>query len=603
MTSTDASAPRSIRAGRVLGGRYTLVSRIAKGGMGEVWRVRDQRTGMLVAAKVLRPELRGEEISLSRLRLEAKNTVRARHPNIASVLDSGEDEGQGWIVMELIDGRPLTEFVGDGKRLAAQQLIPILTQTAYALDASAQAGVVHRDIKPANIMIRKDGMVKLTDFGISFAQGQANLTAVGMVMGTAQYLAPEQAMGAEATTAGDLYSLGIIAYEALAGRRPFTGKSPVEIAMSHVKDEIPALPDDVPEGLAQVVFGLLAKDPSERPPSGAALVRTLSRVASSIGATTGPLPLPAPPTSEGTQGGLSQPRTPATQTPSDGSQGPRGAAAPVPGGWTVTAGPSAQRGPVSGTAGGEAGKSQGSGSQATHARGATAEHSSADRRLGGDASWAGSTGSAGREQQVPGGARGVQPRSSDPASDALAGGGRSPQNPARRVADGGPAAEAVGASTARQQSKWTSGDGLSERRAAPSRSRLASSESATDRDALANWNLPDEDTLGRSQRWRPVKGGSVVGARPSKTAAQPVLPRSSAGLPSRTRGGTSPSPEAAQSKMGAWVIYALVALTVVLIVIAMIRDHAGATPAAAALIPNMVSTTEVPTWWNLAPDC
>lgn len=289
----NTSSQRGIRAGRMLGGRYLLVSRIAKGGMGEVWRVRDQRTSMLVAAKVLRPELSGEEISLSRLRLEAANTLRARHPNIAAVLDSGEDDGQGWIVMELVEGRPLTEFVGDGKRLNSAELIPILTQVAYALDASSQAGVVHRDIKPANIMVRPDGMVKLTDFGISFAEGQANLTAVGMVMGTAQYLAPEQALGAEATTSGDLYSLGVIAYEALAGHRPFTGKSPVEIAMSHVKDEIPSLPDDVPEPMQQVVYGMLAKEPAERPPSGTALVRTLNRVARELGLSTSPIPLVA----------------------------------------------------------------------------------------------------------------------------------------------------------------------------------------------------------------------------------------------------------------------------------------------------------------------
>ncbi|MFZ1381340.1 MAG: serine/threonine-protein kinase [Scrofimicrobium sp.] len=292
MSNGSVPQARGIRAGRTLGGRYTLVSRIAKGGMGEVWRVRDQRTGMMVAAKVLRPELRGEVISLSRLRLEASNTLRARHPNIAAVLDSGEDEGQGWIVMELIDGHPLTDYVGDGKRLSAGQLIPILAQSAYALDASAAAGVVHRDIKPANIMIRPDGVVKLTDFGISFAEGQANLTAVGMVMGTAQYLAPEQALGEDATSLGDLYALGVIAYEALAGRRPFTGKSAVEIAMSHVKDEVPALPSDVPELMQQVVYDLLAKKPEDRPQSGAALIRTLTRVASELNATTSPVPLP-----------------------------------------------------------------------------------------------------------------------------------------------------------------------------------------------------------------------------------------------------------------------------------------------------------------------
>lgn len=289
MTSTKPS--HVIKAGRKLGGRYTLINRIATGGMGEVWRARDTLTGALVAAKVLRPELTGEEISLSRLRLEAKNAMKANHPNIAAVLDSGENDGQGWIIMELVVGKPLVDFVGDGNSLAAEELIPILIQVAYALDGSAQAGIVHRDIKPANIMIREDGLVKLTDFGISYSQGQATLTAVGMVMGTAQYLAPEQAVGGEATLAGDLYSLGIIAYEALAGFRPFTGKTIVDIAMAHVNEPVPALPDEVPSHLANVVYALLEKDPENRYRSGIALVRALNGAADAMGVSPEPRPI------------------------------------------------------------------------------------------------------------------------------------------------------------------------------------------------------------------------------------------------------------------------------------------------------------------------
>lgn len=296
--------PAPIRAGSQLQGRYNLINRIAKGGMGEVWRARDTRTGTMVAAKVLRPELTGEEISLSRLRIEAKNAMKARHPNIAAVLDSGESDGQGWIVMELVPGDPLTDFVGEGRRLSAEELIPVLSQTAFALDGAAQAGIVHRDIKPANIMVREDGLVKLTDFGISYAAGQANLTAVGMVMGTAQYLAPEQAMGSIATHSGDLYALGIIAYEALAGYRPFTGKTVVEIAMAHVNEDVPPLPADVPEPLADVVYQLLEKEPKKRPASGTALVRALNKAAAEIGVATDPRPLrkpgaPEPPKRQG----------------------------------------------------------------------------------------------------------------------------------------------------------------------------------------------------------------------------------------------------------------------------------------------------------------
>ena len=289
-SSHNGSTP-TLKAGLQLQGRYNLINRIATGGMGEVWRARDTRTGTLVAAKVLRPELTGEEISLSRLRIEARNAMKAHHPNIAAVLDSGESDGQGWIVMELVAGEPLTNYVGDGKRLSAEELIPILSQTAFALDGAAQAGIIHRDIKPANIMVRPDGMVKLTDFGISYTAGQANLTAIGMVMGTAQYLAPEQAMGSVATHSGDLYSLGVIAYEALAGYRPFTGKTVVEIAMAHVNEDVPALPDDVPQPLADVVYRLLEKDPTDRPTSGTALVRLLNHVAEEIGTSAGMTPL------------------------------------------------------------------------------------------------------------------------------------------------------------------------------------------------------------------------------------------------------------------------------------------------------------------------
>lgn len=205
-------APNQL-AGRVLGGRYLLLSLIAQGGMGEVWKARDRVTGRILAAKVLRPELSGQELSLSRLRIEARNAMSIEHPNIANVLDSGEENGRGWIIMELVEGRPLTDYLRGGQSLAPEYLMPILMQIAMALGAAAQAGVVHRDIKPANVLIRPDGMVKLTDFGISRTDSQIDLTADGMVMGTAQYLPPEQAMGEKATSLGDLYALGVIAYE------------------------------------------------------------------------------------------------------------------------------------------------------------------------------------------------------------------------------------------------------------------------------------------------------------------------------------------------------------------------------------------------------
>ena len=281
-------------AGRVLGGRYTLLTPIAQGGMGEVWKARDRVSGHIVAAKVLRPELTGEELSLSRLRLEARNSMSISHPNIANTQDSGEEDGIGWIIMELVDGYPLTDYLRGGSRISPEYLMPILVQVAMALGAAARAGVVHRDIKPANIIVRPDGMVKLTDFGISRATGQVNLTAAGMVMGTAQYLPPEQAMGEVATPIGDLYALGVIAYEAAAGRRPFTGETQVDIAFAHVNDPVPPLPDFVPEPLADVILHLLEKDPAKRPESGSAAVREIASAAKAMGVSVTPRPLPLP---------------------------------------------------------------------------------------------------------------------------------------------------------------------------------------------------------------------------------------------------------------------------------------------------------------------
>ncbi len=281
-------------AGRVLGGRYTLLTPIAQGGMGEVWKARDRVSGHIVAAKVLRPELTGEELSLSRLRLEARNSMSISHPNIANTQDSGEEDGIGWIIMELVDGYPLTDYLRGGSRIEPEYLMPILVQVAMALGAAARAGVVHRDIKPANIIVRPDGMVKLTDFGISRATGQVNLTAAGMVMGTAQYLPPEQAMGEVATPIGDLYALGVIAYEAAAGRRPFTGETQVDIAFAHVNDPVPPLPDFVPEPLADVILHLLEKDPAKRPESGSAAVREIAGAAKAMGISVTPRPLPLP---------------------------------------------------------------------------------------------------------------------------------------------------------------------------------------------------------------------------------------------------------------------------------------------------------------------
>lgn len=264
-----------IGANTVLNDRYRLVSILATGGMGVIWRGWDKRSQNVVAVKVLKEELIGQATFLARLRAEATNAARLHHPNLAAVFDWGETDGQGWIVMELVEGRPLSDILAGGQILAWEQLAPILIQIANGLQASHTGHVIHRDVKPSNILVSDKGVAKLTDFGISLAPRAEALTAAGMVMGTAQYLPPEQAMGETATALGDIYALGVIAYEALAGKRPFTGPTQVDIAMSHVKDPVPPLPETVNSQVAALIYQMLEKDPRLRPQSAKQLAEAI----------------------------------------------------------------------------------------------------------------------------------------------------------------------------------------------------------------------------------------------------------------------------------------------------------------------------------------
>lgn len=286
-------AVASLKVGMKISGRYLLLSRLAIGGMGEVWQTLDEKTGERLALKILRPELAGKKLFLSRLQIEAYNASRVHHPNLAEVHASGEDAGLGWISMELVDGVSLTEILDQEHTLETDFLLSVLYQTADALNAVHGAGIVHRDIKPGNIMVTPTGEVKLTDFGISKAPGQVNLTQAGMVMGTAQYLPPEQAMGQPATPAGDLYALGVIAYEALAGKRPFSGDKPVDIAFAHVNKPVPALPDSVAPSLRELVMQLLEKEPQKRLASADALMQRLVAVQQALNSAADSLPAPA----------------------------------------------------------------------------------------------------------------------------------------------------------------------------------------------------------------------------------------------------------------------------------------------------------------------
>ena len=265
--------------GVALGDRYRLVSRIAVGGMGEVWQAHDESLARDVAVKVLREEFAGDEGFLERFRTEARNCAQLSHPNIAQLYDYGEQDGSAFLVMELILGEPLSDLLDREPVLPTRRLLPILAETARALHAAHVAGVVHRDVKPGNIILSRTGRVKITDFGISTATGRIPMTDSGMVMGTAQYLSPEQAIGRAATPASDIYALGIVAYEALVGHRPFTGPTAVDIAVAHVNTPVPPMPADVDPELSALVMRMLAKDPEERPRSAASLARVLDDMA------------------------------------------------------------------------------------------------------------------------------------------------------------------------------------------------------------------------------------------------------------------------------------------------------------------------------------
>lgn len=261
--------------GATLSGRYTLTERIAAGGMGEVWAAMDTVLGRAVAVKLLHPALSQEGDFAERFRAEARHTASLHHPNIATVFDYGEDDGTAYLVMELVVGQPLSQIIADRAPLSAQETASILVQAATALEAAHQGGVVHRDIKPANILITPDGTAKLTDFGIARAIDAAPLTQTGQVLGTAQYLSPEQALGSSATASSDIYSLGVVGYEMLTGERPFDSGTAVATALAHVNQAPPPLPVTVPTGVRDVIGAALAKDPADRPASAAAMAEAL----------------------------------------------------------------------------------------------------------------------------------------------------------------------------------------------------------------------------------------------------------------------------------------------------------------------------------------
>jgi len=261
-----------LAAGQKIADRYQLERRIAVGGMGEVWEASDTRLGRSVALKVLRTELSDDPEFLHRFRIEARTVASLDHAGIAAVHDYGEDDGSSgrrtaYLVMELVRGEPLSTLIARGP-IDPEETLRLLEEAAWALQAAHERGFVHRDVKPGNILVRTDGQVKLTDFGIAKAANAVPMTRSGMVMGTAHYIAPEQASGSEAGPAGDVYSLGIVGYECLAGHRPFRAESAVAVAMMQVRDEPPPLPSTVPATIRELIESVLVKDPTQRYANG-----------------------------------------------------------------------------------------------------------------------------------------------------------------------------------------------------------------------------------------------------------------------------------------------------------------------------------------------
>ena len=256
-----------VEAGRLLSGRYRLEGLLASGGMAQVWQGTDEVLQRRVAVKVLHPHLAADATFVARFRLEAVAAARLAHPGIVSIYDTCSDDGVEAIVMELVTGRTLRQRLDDPTPVDPWQAAALTAQVAEALDAAHRAGLVHRDVKPANVLLCGDGRVKVADFGIAKAMAEADLTQPGLMVGTARYLAPEQVRGEPVDPRTDLYSLGIVLYEMLCGRAPFSGDSDAATALARLQRD-PLRPRQVrpgiPRSLEVVVLKAMAREPDDR---------------------------------------------------------------------------------------------------------------------------------------------------------------------------------------------------------------------------------------------------------------------------------------------------------------------------------------------------
>ncbi|MBB4935555.1 serine/threonine-protein kinase [Lipingzhangella halophila] len=282
---TGAPGPHQDLAGLLLSDRYRLDEQIGSGGMGTVWRATDTLLNRPVAVKLLHPAQMAQPTSRERFRTEGRITAGLSHPGIAQVFDYGEQDDNAYLIMELVPGEPLSSILRRKGALEPGATLDIIVQAAQALGAAHARGVVHRDMKPGNLLVTENGDVKLTDFGIARGNESVTLTQTGMVMGTAQYISPEQASGGSASYASDIYALGVVAYECLAGRPPFTADTPLALALAHTREPPPPLPEEVPPQLRAFVERLLEKSPEQRASSAGEVAQTAQQLRGGIGNT------------------------------------------------------------------------------------------------------------------------------------------------------------------------------------------------------------------------------------------------------------------------------------------------------------------------------
>src|SRR5947209_647898 len=267
--------------GTTLSGRYRLEARIGTGGMSTVFRALDETLQRQVAIKLMNREVSSDSDQLERFRREARAVAQLSHPHVVGVIDAGEDEGRPYIVFEYVEGETLKERIRRLGRLPIPEAVAYCIEIARALGAAHARHIVHRDVKPQNVLIDEEGRAKVTDFGIARTLDEEGLTADGRVLGTTDYVAPEQALGHGVTGQSDLYSLGVVLYEMLTGEVPFKGESQVAVAMKHVREEVPNIQSQRPEissALAAVLDTATAKRLDERYGDDAALIADLEDV-------------------------------------------------------------------------------------------------------------------------------------------------------------------------------------------------------------------------------------------------------------------------------------------------------------------------------------